>query len=280
MMKGMRKEFSTGVRRNLALTMAVSLLAIAGTQLDAVAQFNSGTANGGTVAVQPNPTTGAANPNSPAVYQGANMNAGLINTGKEGSTLGYQDIRQIHTWGRAIYHSDGSFTESTKPKALNSMIQETKSPNGVLLFKRVISLDSYGRPEEVLIYDGRGLFRFRGEIVYDNQGRFREEVIFDAKNQLIRRRIQEYQPNGQAGGLKIVDDLSKVPADLKLVITRQDGYDAEVAQRNQQEFWDNANVRERGSSQQPQSGSGASATEPKEEKKRGGLFRIFGREKD
>ena len=237
----------------------------------ALAQFHGGTQDGRTVAVQPNPA-GGANPNAPAIYQGANMNAGVVDTGIGGS-LGYMDVRRVEAWGRAIYHSDGSYTESTTPKAENSMIQATKSPNGVLLFRRIISLDNYHRPKEVLIYDGRGLFRFRGEIVYDNQGRFREEMIFDAQNQLLRRRIQEYRPDGTAGGLKIVDDLSKVPADLKLVITRQDGYDAEVAQRNQDEFWRQASERQKEDNRRGAEESASAA--PEKEKKRGGLLRFF-----
>lgn len=219
------------------------MVATGGLGTTAHAQFNTKTNDGRTVPVQPNPEMATADPNVATVYHGANQNVGVVNTGREGSTLGYMDVRQIDAWGRAIYHSDDSFTESTNPRAENSMIQETKSANGVLLFRRVINLDAQRRPSEVLVYDGRGLFRFRGEIVYDNQGRFREEVIFDAKNQLLRRRIQEYDPLGRPTGLKIVDDLSKIPTDLKLIITREDGYDPEVAKRNQDEFWKEAQVR-------------------------------------
>ncbi len=234
---------------NVSGWLVTAILALAtayGPAPSARAQFNTKTPDGRTVAVQPNPAMAATNPNASTVYQGANMNAGVVNTGREGSTLGYMDIQQIEAWGRAIYHSDGSYTESTNPRAENAMIQETKSANGVLLFRRVINLDAQRRPSEVLVYDGRGLFRYRGEIVYDNQGRFREEVVFDAKNQLLRRRIQEYDPVGRPAGLKIVDDLSKIPADLKLIITREDGYDAEVAQRNQEDFWKEADERKRG----------------------------------
>ncbi|MCB1229868.1 MAG: hypothetical protein KDN19_06360 [Verrucomicrobiae bacterium] len=253
------------------MLLAVALVAL---PMAGLAQLHSGTADGGTVAVKPSAANGAAaSPNTATVFQGANRNAGLVNTGVDGSKLGYMDIRQIDAWGRAIYHSDGSYTVSTSPKALNSMIQETFSPNGVILQRRVISLDGQGRPSEVLIYDGRGLFRFRGEILYDNQGRFREERIFDAQNQLIRRRIQKYLPNGQPGDFQIVDDLSKVPPDLKLVITQQDGYNAEVAQRNQDEFWRQAQERERGSANSDK------PAEPKKEKKRG-FLRFFGGGKD
>ncbi len=279
MMQGTRKEWTRDARLRSVLVTSLGLLVVAAWQTVAEAQFHAKTNDGRTVAVQPSPTADAANPNAPTVYQGANMNAGLIDTGKvEGSTLVYKDIREIDTWGRAIYHSDGSYTESTKPKAQNSMIQETKSPNGVLLFRRVISLDAHGRPEEVLIYDGRGLFRFRGEIIYDNQGRFQEERIFDPHNQMIRSRVQEYLPNGQPGEFKIVDDLSKVPPDMKLVITRQDGYDAEAAQRNQERFWQEAQERKAG--ENARSAAGSEETPKPKKERRGGILRFFGGGKD
>ncbi|MCB1076237.1 MAG: hypothetical protein KDM64_00290, partial [Verrucomicrobiae bacterium] len=222
------------------------------------AQFHSGPATG-QVVPSANGTMVTNSPNAPAVYRGQNQGAGMFDTGAvDGAKLGYIDFRTAEVWGRAIYHADGSYTESNQPIAENSMTQETKSANGVTLMKRLITFDTSKRPSEILIYDGRGNFRYRGQILYDRLGRFNEEQIYDTKNQLLRRTIQEYNPAGQALPLKVVDDLSKIPADLKLIITQADGVPTREQQlANQQRFWDEA--REVKPAQAASGNSGAAA---------------------
>ncbi len=258
--------------RAVGVGMALSLVALA---TPVAAQFHAKTENGQTVATQPNPTAAPANPgDSPTIYRGAAQNAAFSDMGAvEGAKLGYSDFRNAVVWGRAIFHPDDTYTESKQDSETNSLTQETRSPNGVLLQRRLISLDAKGRPSEVLIYDGRGEYKYRGQILYDLQGNFQEEQIYDTNSQLLRRRIQEYDAQGVPERLKVVDDLSKIPPDLKLVITRDDGVarDAETAQRNLEEFQRNAKARraeERGAETPVAAG----------EKKPGLLKRFFGKE--
>lgn len=136
--------------------------------------------------------------------------------------LGQMKEKQVDIWGRAIHHSDGSYTESKQDILTNTLEQETKSKNGVRLQRRVITLDEVGRPAEALIYDGRDQFKYRGLQIYDTFGRFAEEQLYDAKNTLIRRKVQEYSPRGEKLPLRSWDYVANIPDDLKLVITRED----------------------------------------------------------
>ena len=135
--------------------------------------------------------------------------------------LGQMNGKPVDIWGRAIHHSDGSFTESKQDMLTNTLEQITKSKNGVKLQRRMVTLDELGRPGEVLIYDGRDQFKYRGVQIYDTFGRFSEEQLYDAKGTLIRRKVQEYDPRGEKMPLRSWDYVANVPEDLKLVITRE-----------------------------------------------------------
>lgn len=138
--------------------------------------------------------------------------------------LGKMQGRQIEVWARRIEHSDGTYTESiesNEKEQSNSIEQITKSANGTTLQKRLVRLDRYKRPAEVLIRDGRGTFKYRGVMVYDQRGRFAEEQLFDANGTLIRRKVQEYTSDGFPKPVRSWDYVANVPEDLKLVITRQ-----------------------------------------------------------
>lgn len=136
--------------------------------------------------------------------------------------LGHMNGKPVDIWGRAIYHSDESFTESKQDMQTNTLEQVTKSKNGVKLQRRMVMLDERGRPGEVLIYDGRDQFKYRGMQIYDTFGRFSEEQLYDAKGTLIRRKVQEYSPRGDKLPLRSWDYVANVPEDLKLVITQED----------------------------------------------------------
>jgi hypothetical protein len=82
-------------------------------------------------------------------------------------------------------------------------------------------LDDWGRPNEIMIYDGRDQFKYRGAHLYDEIGRFREEHLFDANGTLIRRKVQEYDLQGKKLPLRSWDYVANVPKDLQLVITRE-----------------------------------------------------------
>ena len=261
----------TGIRKPRVI--AICALLLAGALEIAPAQFHNPGPTGQAVP-SANGTSMVANPNAPAVYRGAQQGAGMIDTrAVDGAKLAYTDFRTAVVWGRAIYHNDDTYTESKQDSETNSLTQETKSANGVTLMRRLISLDTNGNPSEILIYDGRGQYRYRGQILYNRQGRFSEEQIFDTNNQLLRRTIQEYDATGRPLSLKVVDDLAKIPADLKLVITQSDGVvkDAKRAEQAYQEFLKEAKEVRPG---QPDSGA-ASPPVAKEEPKKPGIFGRF-----
>ncbi|NLT71356.1 MAG: hypothetical protein GXX91_11775 [Verrucomicrobiaceae bacterium] len=138
-----------------------------------------------------------------------------------GVRLGEMTGKQVDIWGRAIHHSDETYTESKQDMLTNTLKQVTKSKNGTRLQTRMISLDQMGRPSEVMIYDGRGQFKYRGVQLYDTLGRFSEEQIYDAKGTLIRRKVQEYTARGEKLPVRSWNYVANVPEDLKLVITRE-----------------------------------------------------------
>lgn len=210
----------------------------------AFAQFHKKTANGATQvnpqaveSVQRQSAGALAVPGAPNV--GATGATGIAGGGLSGGDtilpeevkralaknnvrLGQMQGKQIDIWGRAIHHSDGSFTESRKQVETNTIEQITKSKSGVTLQRRMVMLDERGNPVEVLIYDGRNQFKYRGLQVYDRLGRFAEEQIYDAEGTLIRRKVQEYDPRGGQLPLRSWDYVANVPADLRLVISQDD----------------------------------------------------------
>ncbi len=139
-----------------------------------------------------------------------------------GVKLSQMNGKAVDIWGRAIHHSDGSFTESKQDMLTNTLEQVTKSKNGTRLQRRMISLDSVGRPSEAMIYDGRDQFKYRGLQLYDQLGRFSEEQIYDAAGTLIRRKVQEYTARGEKLPVRSWDYVANVPDDLKFIITRED----------------------------------------------------------
>ncbi len=138
-----------------------------------------------------------------------------------GAKLSQMSGKQVDIWGRAIHHSDGSYTESKQDMLTNTLTQDTKSKNGTRLQRRMISLDEMGRPSEAMIYDGRDQFKYRGKQIYDMLGRFSEEQIYDAAGALIRRKVQEYTVRGEKLPVRSWDYVANVPEDLKLIITRE-----------------------------------------------------------
>ncbi len=183
-------------------------------------------------------------------------------------------------WGRAIHHSNGSYTESKQDNESMTLEQDTRSKNGVLLQKRVIMLDQYSRPAEVMIYKGEDEFKYRGVLLYDTRGRFAEEQTYDAQGTLIRRKVQEYTPQGLKKPLRSWDYVANVPSDLQLVITddalpEERQPEAQPAPAKKGLFG-----QPRGESQQqnPSQGQQAAPNENTSEKRKGlGLGRLFGK---
>lgn len=258
----------------LRAAAAGSLVFLCGTGFSR-AQFHTKTETGQVV---PTATggTAAASAGGAMVYKGQYQTAGMIDTGAvQGARLGYLDYTSEMVWGRAIYHDDDSYTESKQDAETRSLTQETKSANGVTLVKRLISLDVKGNPSEILIYDGRGQFKYRGQILYDQMGRFVEERIYDTRNELMRQTLQKYDAQNKPLPLTTVVNQAKIPADLKLIITRNDGVtrDSRKAAENYAEFQRNAKEYRPGTADTPPQGA---APEPK---KRGFFGKLlFGKE--
>lgn len=206
----------------------------------------------------------------------------------------------VDVWGRGIHHADGSFTESKQDTKTKTLEQITKK-NNVTLQRRMIMLDQYGRPTEVMIYDGRGTFKYRGVQVYDAFGRFAEEQIYDPSGKLIRRKVQGYTPQGSKMPVRSWDYVDNIPADLKLVITRDDepgnapagGSGSDKGKQDEKRGWfngnggnagnansgqpaDNAAPSRAGATQQPNYNAAAAVPE----KRKGlNLGRLFGKKK-
>jgi hypothetical protein len=198
------------------------------------AQFHTKeeTASGGSAAINPQAVAmsqkQAASLQASLAEAGANYSGGdvVLSEGQKQALakwnprLGQMQGKKVEVWARRIEHSDGTFTESTEDENSNSLEQVTKSANGTVLQTRLVRLDRYGRPAEVLIRDGRGKFKYRGLQIYDQLGRFSEEQLFDAEGTLIRRKVQEYTREGFQKPLRSWNYVSNVPEDLKLVVTR------------------------------------------------------------
>lgn len=162
----------------------------------------------------------AVNGVSPGVQTLSASHAGYVES--RYGTVGFMDEARLEVWGKAIHHTDGSYTESKSdvdPES-NSLQQVTKSKEGVTLQRREVNLNDLGQPAEVLVFDARDQLRFRGVLTYDAAGRFREEVLYTPKNVAVRRKIQEYSPDGRRAPLKVVDYAKKgeVPEGMELII--------------------------------------------------------------
>ncbi|MDF1741474.1 MAG: hypothetical protein P1U86_20095 [Verrucomicrobiales bacterium] len=165
----------------------------------------------------------AMDPNAAMAFSGGDMI--LTEQQRQAFAKHNPQLRQmqgkvVDVWGRGIHHTDGSFTESKQDTKTKTLEQITKK-NNVTLQRRMIMLDQFGRPTEVMIYDGRGTFKYRGVQVYDSFGRFAEEQIYDPSGKLIRRKVQGYTPQGAKMPVRSWDYVDNIPSDLRLVITRE-----------------------------------------------------------
>lgn len=256
-----------------------------GTAVNAKAVTNAanGTANSGTGG-RPQVQTQGQRPSLPGKVDANPFGAMYIDEHWRDSRhqvrFGEQDEGPITKWGRAIHHSDGTYTESVSEPGQRMMTQLTKSKStGTTLQKRVINFDESGRAQEVLIYDGRGRFKYRGVLHYDKLGRFQEERLFDGEEKLLRRKIQEYGPDGRRRPIHTVDYVKNVPDDLKLVISRESEEEKEqrTSSRQQREGgqqWDRKGSS--GGNSRGRQGQAATATAKRDESTSRGLGRLFG----
>ena len=222
---------------------------------------------------------GASSSDVGAAYSGGDM---ILPEGKRQALsqwdpkIGQMVGKYADVWGRAIHHSNGNFTESKQDLESNTLEQETKSKNGVTLQKRMIMLDQSERPAEVMIYDGRDEFKYRGVLLYDMMVRFSEEQLYDPQGTLIRRKVQEYTTEGLKKPLRSWDYVANVPADLELVI---------VDEQLQQQVKETASERrslfggkpKESSSSQSEPNVASEAGNPSDKRKGLGLGRLFGK---
>lgn len=205
---------------------ATGLSSVASAQFHAKSQTGSTTVNPQAIQqAQQQAAQMSANPSGMGLGMGTNSTMFMSDAQRaafqaNNPHLSKMASRYAEIWGRAIHHPDGTHTESKQDNETRTLTQETKKGDTVLQ-RRMILLDEAGRPTEAMIYDGRGQFKYRGTQVYDRMGRFSEEQIYDPEEKLIRRRIQEYAPNGEKLPLRSVDYVENVPEDLKMVITRE-----------------------------------------------------------
>jgi len=149
------------------------------------------------------------------------------NVGMQDWTYGEMDARDPTVWGRSIFHSNGNFTQTKLDERQRTLEQLTyrkkikDSDDSVLLQKRLIKLNTAGRPTEVLLYDAAGRLTNRGTLHYDPLGRMVEERLFDTKNTVVRRKIQAYSTAGQRLPLRTFNYGDGVAHDLDLMITRE-----------------------------------------------------------
>lgn len=274
--------------RVLSSQTAAIVLAWGMASAGASAQFHAKTDSGKTAVNQQAVNSATQQAAAAMSNQGSNaqVGAGAFSTlylsehqkQQFGARLGEQKTGMIHVWGRAIHHTDGTFTESKQDELTNTLEQITRSKNGVKLQRRMVMLDEYGRPQEVMMYDGRDTFKYRGVLLYDQLGRFQEEQLYDSKGTLIRRKVQEYDPQGKRLPLRSWDYVENVPPELKLVITREsedatNPANSQGGSNDKPRNWLGGN---RNSEGQVKAGQSSEAKSEDPGKKGRGLGRLFG----
>ncbi|MDF1752235.1 MAG: hypothetical protein P1U89_05590 [Verrucomicrobiales bacterium] len=138
--------------------------------------------------------------------------------------------KETSIWGRAENHSDGTYTETISDiehvQADNLVIQHTKKKSltgdDPIVLERKITLNPSGNPDEVMIYDGRGSYKYRGKFVYDNFGRVIEQRLWSSSGAPLRKVVQKYDHQGEPLPLETYDYSKNIPADLQLVVTQTD----------------------------------------------------------
>jgi len=176
----------------------------------------------------------AANNSSAARQQGESISQYKFRTKTGGITdvsWNYNKMTEKSdvVWGQGKNHPNGNYTIS---KVENStLIQKTytqpKTPEEHQktdderqpIERRVAQMDANGKPVEVMIYDVRNQLKFRGILLYDQNGDFREERLFDPSGKLVRTRIQEYDSRGRPKPVKTVIDETALDSDISLVLT-------------------------------------------------------------
>ncbi|NNE92321.1 MAG: hypothetical protein HKN23_11790 [Verrucomicrobiales bacterium] len=159
------------------------------------------------------------------------------------AALGEMNGKDADHLAQIVYHSDGSYTETErhfkdKPGALNgtslaneTVVQYTKTANGVLKATRHILHNDFGLPSEVIIKDANGRFKYRGVLIYDISRRLKEEQLFDVNGKLIRRNVQKYDPQGFKLPIETYDYIKDIPADLQLVVKQTEKVQEPIRER-------------------------------------------------
>jgi hypothetical protein len=97
-----------------------------------------------------------------------------------------------------VLHPDGTRTESTKDPVKLQQTEKTYDARKVVIAEKIFMLNQNGDPTQGIIYDGAGNLVARVNFYFDDLGRVVEERCLNAKNEIFRRVIRQYDKSGRA----------------------------------------------------------------------------------
>jgi hypothetical protein len=109
-----------------------------------------------------------------------------------------QRITGISVNARTVLHPDGTKTDSTKDPIKLQQTEKTYDSRGVVIAEKVFILNQNGDPTQGIIYDGAGNLVARVNFYFDDLGRVVEERCLNAKGEIFRRVIRQYDKSGRA----------------------------------------------------------------------------------
>jgi hypothetical protein len=109
-----------------------------------------------------------------------------------------QRISGVTVNARTVLHPDDTKTESTKDPIKLQQTEKTYDARGVVIAEKVFILNQNGDPTQGIIYDGAGNLVARVNFYFDDLGRVVEERCLNAKGEIFRRVIRQYDKSGRA----------------------------------------------------------------------------------
>jgi hypothetical protein len=122
-----------------------------------------------------------------------------------GARAGAQQINTTTVSARAILHTDGTRTESVKDVIKREMKDTTYDARGVVIATKIFLLNDNGEPVQGVIRDGADNLIARVQFFFDDLGRVIEERCVNTQNEIFRRVIHQYDPNGRPLPVKSFD---------------------------------------------------------------------------
>ena len=109
-----------------------------------------------------------------------------------------QRISGVSVNARTVLHPDGTKTDSTKDPVKLQQTEKTFDSRGIVIAEKVFILNQNGDPTQGIIYDGAGNLVARVNFYFDDLGRVVEERCLNAKGEIFRRVIRQYDKGGRA----------------------------------------------------------------------------------